>query len=217
MQDLFVKICGITNLADAQLAIKAKADALGFVFDPESDRFVTAETAASIIAQIPDHISKVGVFVDADGKYIHNIVSRVKLSAVQLEGPEGPDDLIDYELSVIKVFRVNKSFDVEVLRNYIVDAFLLDTTSVGKGPGPGKTVDWNVALRAKEYGRIILSGGLNPDNIESAIRFVKPYGVNVCAGVEMEPGKIDPRKLSDFLARAKNLSLLDEGAESGDG
>ncbi len=216
MRDLFIKICGITSLHDAQLAVRAKVDALGFVFDPESDRFITPDKASDIISQLPDHISKVGVFVNADRKYVHSIVSRVKLSAVQLEGKEGPDDLVDYEISVIKVFRVTRNFDVEVLRNYLVDAFLLDASREGKASGSGKAVDWNIAARAKEYGRIILSGGLNPDNVESAIRFVKPYGVSVCAGIEKEPGKKDPQKLRDFVARARGVSLYDEGSAEAD-
>lgn len=207
MQDLFVKICGITNLEDAQHAITCGADALGFVFYAKSPRFVKPEHATEIIQRLPEHISKIGVFVNSDRKYIHEVTAKAKFSAVQLQGNEGPDDLIDYEVSAIKVFRVSKDFDVEVMRNYVVDAFLLDTYQKGVYGGTGETFDWHLAVKAKEYGRIILSGGLTPDNIEAAVRFVQPYGVDVSSGVEASPGKKDPNKVRDFIARAKSIPL----------
>ncbi|MGH2568064.1 MAG: phosphoribosylanthranilate isomerase [Bacteroidota bacterium] len=207
MQDLFVKICGITNLEDAQHAVSCSADALGFNFYSKSPRYIPPERAAEIIDRLPEHISKIGVFVNADPKYIHNAIAKAKLSAVQLLGNEGPDDLVDYEVSPIKVFRIRDDFDLGVMRNYIVDAFLLDTHREGKYGGTGQTFNWNIALKAKEYGRIILSGGLTPDNIEAAVRFVQPYGVDVSSGVEASPGKKDPAKVKDFIARAKSIPL----------
>ncbi len=207
-QDLFVKICGITNLEDAQHAIRCKADAVGFIFFEESPRFISHYRAAEIVKRLPDHISKIGVFVNAAPKFIHEVVSRVNLSAVQLYGHEGPDDLVSYETSVIKAVRVRPDFDVETLRNYIVDAFLLDTHHEGIFGGTGKTFDWNVAVKAKEYGRVILSGGLTPDNIEDAVRFVQPYGVDVSSGVEASPGKKDPDKVREFIIRAKSVPSI---------
>lgn len=211
-QDLFVKICGITNLEDARFAVRCGADAIGFIFHEESPRFISHRRAADIVQTLPEHISKIGVFVNADLKFIRDIVRHVNLSAVQLLGQEAPDDLVNFETSVIKVFRVGKNFDVEIMKNYLVDAFLLDTMKAGVFGGTGKTFDWNVALKAKEYGRIILSGGLTPDNVEDAVRFVRPYGVDVSSGVESEPGKKDPTKVRDFIARAKSIpvSYLDD-------
>ncbi len=206
-QDLFVKICGITNLDDAKYAIRCKADAVGFVFDKESPRHVAPQRASEIVAQLPEYISKIGVFVNADRRFIHDVVSTVNLSAVQLYGHEGADDLINYETSVIKAFRVKNDFDIAVMRNYIVDAFLLDTHKEGGAGGTGLTFNWNIALRAKEFGRVILSGGLDPENIEEAVRFVQPYGVDVCSGVEKEPGKKDPAKVREFIMRAKSVRL----------
>jgi phosphoribosylanthranilate isomerase len=207
MQDLFVKICGITNLEDAEQAIRCGADAVGFNFYEKSPRWIRPEDAAAIIQQLPEHISTIGVFVNASRKFIHDVITTAKLSAVQLHGNEGPDDLVDYEVSVIKVFRVTKDFDVEVMRNYLVDAFLLDTYRKGMYGGTGQTFDWHIAVKAKAYGRIVLSGGLNPDNIEAAVRFVQPYGVDVCSGVEAYPGKKNPTKVRDFIARAKSVPL----------
>lgn len=207
VQDLFVKICGITNLDDARHAVRSKADAVGFVFYKDSPRYIEPRKAADISAKLPEHISKIGVFVNADRKVIHEVISAVNLSAVQLYGHEGPDDLVNFETSVIKVFRIKDDFDVEVMRNYIVDAFLLDTHKEGVYGGTGKTFNWNIALRAKEYGRIILSGGLTPDNVEDAVRFVEPYGVDVSSGVELFPGKKDPEKVREFIVRAKSVHL----------
>ncbi len=208
MQDLFVKICGITNLEDATHAVRCGADAVGFNFYQFSPRFIKPENAAEITRQLPEHISKIGVFVDAKRKYVHDVIATAKLSAVQLHGNEGPDDLIDYEVSAIKVFHVTKDFDVEVMRNYVVDAFLLDTYQKGVYGGTGQTFDWHVAVKAKEYGRIIVSGGLTPDNIEAAVRFVQPYGVDVSSGIEVRPGKKDPNKVRAFIARAKSIPLI---------
>ncbi len=206
-QDLFVKICGITNLEDAQHAVYCKADAVGFIFYESSDRYIPPQEAAVIVSRLPDHVSKVGVFVEADERYVHEVATKVQLSAVQLYGNEGADDLIGYETSVIKVFRIKPDFDVEVMQNYVVDAFLLDTHSETRYGGTGRTFDWNIAVKAKEYGRIILSGGLTPDNIEAAVRFVQPYGVDVSSGVESSPGKKDPNKVRDFIAKAKNVPV----------
>lgn len=206
-QDLFVKICGITNIEDAQHAIQCGADAIGFVFFEESPRFISHRRAAEIVRSLPDRTSKIGVFVNADLKFVRDIVNHVNLSAVQLLGNDGPDDLVDFDTSVIKVFRVGKQYDVEVMKNYIVDAFLLDAMSEGAHGGTGKTFDWNIAIKAKEYGRIILSGGLTPDNVEDAVRFVRPYGVDVSSGVEAMPGKKDRVKVRDFITRAKSIPV----------
>jgi phosphoribosylanthranilate isomerase len=206
-QDLFVKICGITNAEDAHHAVRCGADALGFVFFEESPRFISHRRAAEIVRSLPEHISKIGVFVNTDLRFVRDIVKHVNLSAVQLLGNEGPDDLVNFETSVIKVFRVGRNYDVEVMKNYIVDAFLLDAMQEGAFGGTGKTFDWNIAVKAKEYGRIILSGGLTPENVEDAVRFVRPYGVDVSSGVEARPGKKDPAKVRDFIARAKSIPV----------
>lgn len=206
-QDLFVKICGVTNVEDAQFALECGADAIGLNFYERSPRFITMERAQEIVSKLPEHKSKIGVFVNASRKRILEVIKTVNLSAVQLVGQHGPDDLVNFESSVIKVFRVYPGFDVEVLRNYIIDAFLLDTYQDETYGGTGKTFDWNVAIKAKEYGKIILSGGLNPENIEDAVKYVQPYGVDVSSGVELRPGRKDPKKIRNFIARARSVPL----------
>jgi len=206
-QDLFVKICGVTNVEDARFALECGADAIGLNFYERSPRFITMERAQEIVSKLPEHKSKIGVFVNASRKRILEVIKTVNLSAVQLVGQHGPDDLVNFESSVIKVFRVYPGFDVEVLRNYIIDAFLLDTYQDETYGGTGKTFDWNVAIKAKEYGKVILSGGLNPENIEDAVKYVQPYGVDVSSGVELRPGRKDPKKIRDFIARARSVPL----------
>lgn len=206
-QDLFVKICGITNLEDAVQAVRFGADAVGFEFIDESPRFISHKHAADIVSALPEHISKIGVFEHAERKFVHDIVHHVNLSAVQLFGDEGPDDLVNFDTSVIKVFRVGRKFDVEVMKNYIVDAFLLDTHQKRLGRTWEAGFNWNVAVKAKEYGRIILSGGLTPENVEDAIRFVRPYGVDVNTGIESKPGKKNHKLMQEFVARAKSIQV----------
>ena len=213
MQELFVKISGVTTLDDALHAVRCKADAVGLVFTGENPRALSARDARTIIAGLPEHISKVGVFLGDDLSFVREIIGAVPLSAVQLHGAYGPDDLVSFDTSVIRAFDVGGDFDVEVLRNYIVDALLLNA-SHPRGPGgKGNVFEWNVALRAKEYGRVILAGGLTPENVEGAVRFVRPYGVSVCRGVERWPGSMDPDKVRDFIARAKGATIPESGDE----
>ena len=213
LQELFIKICGITNSADAELVCSLGANAVGFIFKQSDERYVSPELAASIISNLPEHISKIGVFENANTHYIQSILKQVPLSAVQLLGNIGPDDLVDFEVSVIKQFQLDQSFDREVMRNYLVDAFLLKDQNEHNGNQLPKKYHWDVAVKAKDYGRIILSGGLNPNNIVDAIRFLHPYGVDVCAGVENKPGKLDKSLLRTFISNARNESLFDNEDE----
>ncbi|MFH0989698.1 MAG: phosphoribosylanthranilate isomerase [bacterium] len=207
MQDLFVKISGITNLADAQFAVTCGANAIGFIFDESSPNFISHLSAEKIIKKMPEYISKIGTFINADPKFVRDIATHANLSAVELYGNEGADDLVAFHSSVIKAFHITDQFDPIVMRNYIVDAFLLDAVQ-RENQEKGHKFFWNIALRAKEYGKIILSGGLTPDNIEDAVRFVQPYGIDVNTGVEKKPGLKDTEKIREFIARARNIPLM---------
>ena len=208
LQELFIKICGITNLADADLACSFGANAIGFIFNKTDERYIHPERAASIIADLPEYISKIGVFENAGTRYIQSILKQVPLSAVQLFGNNGPDDLVDFDASVIKQFQLKQSFDVEVMRNYLVDAFLLKNQNEESGSQLPKKYHWDVAIKAKEYGRVILSGGLTTSNIEDAVRFVQPYGVDVQTGIEKKPGQKERHKMRDFIACARGVTLM---------
>lgn len=209
LQELFIKICGVTNSADAEFVCSIGANAVGFIFNQSNERYIPPERVASIIANLPEYISKIGVFENASTQYIQSILKQVPLSAVQLLGNIGPDDLVDFEVSVIKQFQLDQSFDREVMRNYLVDAFLLKDQNEHMGNHLPKKYHWDVAVKAKDFGRVILSGGLNPNNIVDAIRFLRPYGVDVCTGVEHKPGKLDKSLLRAFISNARNESLND--------
>lgn len=195
------KICGITNREDALCAVKCGADALGFIFYEKSPRYVAPEKAAEIICDLPPFITPVGVFVNAP--HIDATVKLAGLRAIQLHGDEPPEACLGHDVPVIRALRVGNEFDALALRSHPVHTFLLDTARAGSYGGTGETFDWAKAREAKNYGRIILSGGLNPDNVREAIEQVAPYAVDTSSGVEAEPGKKDHKKVRDFLARAK--------------
>jgi len=198
-----VKICGITNLDDAISAYEYGADALGFVFYKKSQRYITPERARSIIVKLPS-IEKIGVFVDESPDRINSIVEEICLTGVQLHGEESPKMIEKIKVPVIKAIRINDKNDIKQMKKYSVSTFLLDSFTQSYG-GSGKMFDWSIAVEAKRFGRIILSGGLTPENVEDAIRAVKPYGVDVSSGVESEPGKKDKKKVQEFIKKAKLL------------
>jgi phosphoribosylanthranilate isomerase len=203
MSDLFVKICGITNLEDAVFSVQSGANALGFIFYDKSPRHVEPETVHRIVKQLPESVARIGVFVNPTVEDVSTICRHIRLTALQVYGNQSDGELRALGMNVIKAFQVDSRFDVEQLRRYSVDAFLLDTFVGGKAGGTGKTFDWEIAQRATKFGRVILSGGLNPDNIADAVRFVRPYGVDVCSGVEERPGKKDLKKVEEFIRKAR--------------
>ena len=194
-----VKVCGITNLEDAQLACRLGADALGFIFFKKSPRFVTPATAKSIIDSLPPFVDTVGVFVNALLSEINQILKTVPLKLIQLHGDESPDYCQKISLPALKVFRVKNGFDLSILKKYKASGFLLDTYHDQSYGGSGETFNWNIAKEAKKYGPIVVSGGLNPKNVRKAVEFVRPYAVDVCSGVEAKPGKKDSEKLKAFF------------------
>jgi phosphoribosylanthranilate isomerase len=198
-----VKICGITNRADALTAAELGADALGFVFYPKSPRYIEPERAREIISRLGPFVIPVGVFVNEERKKIKEIIAVSGIEAVQLHGEESPFYCASFRnVKVIKAFRVSDEFDPERLSHYAVDACLLDAYSKTAYGGTGETFSWEMARRAKAYGRIILAGGLTPENVARAIREVGPYAVDVSSGVECSPGVKDREKMRAFLAQA---------------
>ena len=195
-----VKICGITNLEDAHLAVDAGADALGFIFVPSSPRYVEPAHAKKIIQTFPPFVTPVGVFADAKREEVNRIVDTSGVRCVQFHGDEYPMDIAGYTLPVIKAFRVKLGFDVQRLKNSPTRTFLLDTFVDGMQGGTGKTFDWSIAIEAKQFGEIILSGGLNPQNVADAVAIVQPYAIDVNSGVESSPGKKDENKLKELFS-----------------
>lgn len=198
-----VKICGITNFEDALSAANYGADALGFIFFKGSPRYIEPEKAREIISYLPPFIITVGVFVNEEPAKIRKIMEFVGINILQLHGDE-PPEICKIWQRVIKAFRVINLTDLKPLERYRTSANLLDTYSPDAYGGTGLTFNWDIAVEAKRYGHVILSGGLNPENIEQAIKWVRPYAVDVSSGVEMYKGKKDLAKLREFIVRAKS-------------
>ncbi len=198
-----IKICGITNLEDALLSIDAGADMIGFVFAP-SPRQLTAQKAAKIIAGLPPGIIKVGVFVDSPLAGVTTTLADCGLDMAQLHGSESPDFCRGVGPDrTIKAFRVRDAAVLQEMKSYRVHAFLLDAYHPAKAGGTGRTFDWDIARNARKYGKIILSGGLNPENVAEAIRTAQPWAVDVSSGVEARPGKKDPEKVTAFIKNCR--------------
>ena len=197
-----VKICGITNWTDARLAADVGADALGFNFYKPSPRYISPEDARRIVGRLPRRVQAVGVFVNAPPAAVLRIARDADLEILQLHGEESPAavrGLADF-YPVIKVFRVRRGFRPGRLARYAAaGAFLLDGFAANRRGGTGKTFEWSVARQAKRYGAIILAGGLGPANVEQAIREVRPFAIDVCSGVESQPGEKDPARLRELM------------------
>ena len=210
MNRVRVKICGVRSLEEAEAAVEAGADALGFNFWPRSPRYIAPDAARSVIRQISPPVSAIGVFVNEDPLRIAEIVSGAGLNAVQLHGDETPEFCAGLgSIKIIKAVRVADDFDCASINRYPVSAILLDTSVKGSYGGTGKRFDWSAAIEAKRYARIILAGGLTIENVAEAIKSVNPFAIDVCSGVESEPGRKDIDKLQRFMAevvRANDLN-----------
>ncbi|WKZ32252.1 MAG: phosphoribosylanthranilate isomerase [Thermodesulfobacteriota bacterium] len=200
-----VKICGITNLEDALKAAELGADSLGFIFYKKSPRHISPRTAGLIIRELPPFVTPVGVFVDEELSRAAATVAETGICTAQLHGNETPEYCERLGIKVIKAIRVRDMADINRLRPYSVSAYLLDTFKEGVHGGTGETFDWDIAVEAKALGRIVLSGGLNPENVKEAVEKVRPYAVDACSGVEMKdrPGRKDHAKLKEFMERVR--------------
>lgn len=203
-----VKICGITNLEDALLSAHLGADLLGFNFYEMSPRYIMLEAAREIIAQLPDHVVKVGVFVNESLENIVETADAAGLDAVQLHGDESPafacDAKVKTGLETIKVFRVSPEFKPSDVLAYDAGAILLDAFSNDGYGGTGETFNWDIAKKVRDlFPSIYLAGGLNANNVAAAIDAVRPYAVDVASGVESAKGKKDPVKVEAFIRNAR--------------
>ena len=203
-----IKFCGMTNEKDAQDAISLGADALGFIFYEKSPRFVKAEIVEKILPFIPPFVQVVGVFVNQDKAYIEEVSERCRLDIIQLHGDESPHHCLSYKKRVIKAIRVACDEDIKKIQSYqgMVSAILLDSKQDNSYGGTGQTFDWGLALQAKEFNiPIVLSGGIRPENIKKAVTLVNPFALDICSGVEEEPGIKAYQKMQDALVIAAKV------------
>ncbi len=201
-----IKICGITNMADALMIAELGVDALGFIF-AESPRRITPEKAGQIIQRLPPFVTAVGVFVDMPFQDIKRVIEKTGINVVQLHGNESPDYCNYLEkVRIIKSIRVNDNTKSEEIREmasrYSVHAFILD-------PGKGSGIAFNWSLAKNVEFRIIIAGGLNPENVGNVIKSVRPYGVDVCSGVEKYPGKKDIQKIKKFIQEVQRCCFVE--------
>jgi len=187
---MFVKVCGITRLEDAAAAVEAGAGAIGFVFWPESPRFVDPYRARAIAAQLPPFVTAVGLFVNQPLGYVNGVAALVRLGAAQLHGDETPEFAAGVAAPVIRALPVDAA-----IRWPAGATLLLDAHDPVKRGGTGRTIDWAAAAAVAARRRVLLAGGLTPDNVADAIARVRPFGIDVSSGVERAPGIKDHQRI----------------------
>ncbi len=200
-----VKICGITNYKDAAAAIDMGADLLGLNFYPKSPRYITPPKAVEIINKLPAFIDLAGVFVNESFEKIHETKNFCQLDWVQLHGDESPEfcrQFLSHSVKIMKAIRVKDQKDIERAESFFTDAILLDAFDPEKYGGTGLTFDWNIVGHIGK--RIFLSGGINPDNAATAVE-LGVYGIDVCSGIEAEPGKKDHKKMKKLFENIRHL------------
>ena len=203
-----VKICGIKDLAGAMAAVDAGVDALGFVFAP-GPRQVDREVVRDICTLLPPFVARVGVFVNAPVALVEETAAYCGLDTLQLHGEETPEYCCSLKCKIIKAFRVQDVNPLEQVKDYDVAAVLLDTYVSGAAGGTGRCFDWRVAREFAATRRVILAGGLRPDNVARAVETARPYAVDVSSGVE-SGGQKDPEKIRLFIQAAKGGAEIDQ-------
>ncbi|MBU4306098.1 MAG: phosphoribosylanthranilate isomerase [Candidatus Omnitrophica bacterium] len=200
-----VKICGITNLQDARLAVKFGADALGFVF-ARSPRCVSPAKAAAIIQQLPVFVKCVGVFVNSDKKSVLDILKKCRLDILQFHGDESDNYCAFFQkyCKIIKAFRIKDENSLKSVSLYEhVDAYLFDTYEKGRYGGTGKAFSYNALKKFKSDKPVIIAGGISPENVEEVLRQTKPYALDVSSGIEVTPGKKNARRMHSVIEKVK--------------
>ncbi len=200
-----VKICGITNYADAKAAVDMGADLLGFNFYPKSPRYIKPEEAFKIINKLPAIADTAGVFVNSSFEQIRETISTCQLNWIQLHGDESPEfcnEFFSVDVKTMKAIRVKEQNDIKQAEKYFTDAILLDAFDPKKYGGTGLTFDWNIVGHIGK--RIFLAGGINPDNVVKAVK-LGVYGIDVCSGIESEPGKKDHKKMKKLFDNIRHL------------
>ncbi len=210
-----IKFCGLTRLSDAQLAVQAGAWAIGLIFWPHSPRRCELDNATEIAATLHRRVEIAGVFVNATLDHVAQTADAVGLTMLQLHGDEGPAFCSEAArrtgCKVIKAARVRSGADIQALGSFHTDYHLLDSYVSGTPGGTGETFSWEIARAHRGATPIVLSGGLNPDNVAQAIATINPFAVDVASGVESSPGRKDPGKLEAFAAAVRGVGAVAVG------
>lgn len=201
-----IKICGITSTDDAIAAAESGVDALGFNFYKKSPRYIEPARAAEIIAQLPPFVTPVGVFVNEREDRVRDIMFTTGIKVLQFHGDERPEFCGRFASRAIKAFQVKDKESLKDMVHFHVSALLLDSYHKNLRGGTGDVFDWHLAVVAKTFGRIILAGGLTPDNVAEAVKLVQPYGVDVAGGVESKQGIKDHAKMRKFITEARKAA-----------
>jgi len=201
-----VKICGITNAEDARQAVAAGADALGFVFFSQSPRAVNEAQVRAIVSGLPPFVTRVGLFVNETAEQINRIIQTCQLDIAQLHGDEPPELFGRLDCRAIKALRVRDRSCLLDHQRYPGSALLLDAWCPERYGGTGEKFDWELAEAIARQRPVVLAGGLDPENVATAIGVVRPYAVDVSSGVEAAPGRKDLFKLRRFIRNAKDTT-----------
>ena len=200
-----VKICGITNYQDAAAAIDMGADLLGFNFYPKSPRYIAPAKALELINKLPGFIDIAGVFVNESIEKIYETKNLCQLDWVQLHGDESPEfckEFLSHNVKTMKAIRVKDQADIQKAENYFTDAILLDAFDPEKYGGTGIAFDWNIVGHIDK--RVFLAGGINPNNVVEAVE-LGVYGIDICSGIEAEPGRKDHKKMKKLFENIRHL------------
>ncbi|MBI5150610.1 MAG: phosphoribosylanthranilate isomerase [Candidatus Omnitrophica bacterium] len=201
-----IKICGITSIEDARMAVNAGASALGFIFHKKSPRYVSPSKVRTITESLPPFVTPVGVFLNHSEHAVRDICRLARVSTVQFHGEESPGYCKSFNhFKIIKAFRVSDIFNFKSVLQYKVDAYLFDTFQEDAAGGTGKTFNWELLKNYQFDKPVILSGGLNPENVRQAIETVQPYAVDVSSGVEKSPGVKGYHLVNAFCQAASQL------------
>jgi phosphoribosylanthranilate isomerase len=202
----WIKMCGLTRLEDALACAEAGVDALGFVF-AASPRRVTPEQAVAIIRELPPHILRFAVFVEETPAEIARVLQLTDVDRIQIHGFEEPTVHEVCGTRVVKVFRARDETVLPEIEESRPAMFLLDTWKRDAAGGTGERFDWAIAKRTRSLGRLVLAGGLTPDNVGDAIREVRPFGVDVSTGIETSPGVKNAAKIRAFIEAVRAADL----------
>ena len=194
-----IKVCGITSLSDAEMVIDLGVSAVGFIFYDKSPRSISIEKAKSISNNISDSVHRVGVFVNNSFDFINRAISQVSLSSIQLHGDETPKFCTHFDVPIIKALRISNKKNFQNLNEYQVKGLLFDSSSKGLYGGSGKTFNWSLLKKFSNEIPFILSGGLNPENVKSAVNQIFPSAIDVNSGVESSPGVKDLLRIKKLM------------------